>query len=64
MDRVMCSNDPDFIELASEVIEHCGIVIGQQDVHHIGHWVQFLELMHAVYQPDEAIGRLEFLQRS
>ena len=63
MDRVMCSNDPDFIELASEGNEHRGIVIGQQDVRHIGDWVQFLELMHAVYQSDEVINRLEFLQR-
>ncbi|MCY4071025.1 MAG: hypothetical protein OXG60_06980 [Chloroflexi bacterium] len=63
MDRVICSNDPDFIELASEGIEHRGIVIGQQDAHHIGDWVEFLGLMHAVCQPDEAINRLEFLQR-
>ncbi|MCY4021697.1 MAG: DUF5615 family PIN-like protein [Chloroflexi bacterium] len=63
MDRVMCSNDPDFIELASQGIEHRGIVIGQQDVHHIGDWVEFLGLMHAVYRSTELINRLEFLQR-
>jgi len=61
MNRVLCSNDPDFIELASEGIQHGGIVIGEQEVHHIGSWVEYLELMHAVYEVDEVINRLEFL---
>ena len=64
MVRVMCSNDPDFIELASEGTEHRGIIFGQQDAHTVGDWVKFLALMHAVYQPDEVTNRLEFLQSS
>ncbi len=64
MARVMCSNDPHYIELATEGIEHHGIVMGQQDVHTIGDWVTFLELMHAVYRPDEVVNSLEFLKSS
>ena len=61
MNRVMCSNDPHFIELAREGIEHCGIVISEQDVHHIGAWVEYLELMNAVYEAEEVVNHLEYL---
>ncbi len=61
MARVMCSSDPHFIELATEGIEHHGIVFGQQDAQTIGDWVNFLALMHAVYLPEEVSNRLEFL---
>lgn len=62
MERVMCSSDPHYIELASEGIAHQGIVFGQQDGHTIGDWVNYLALMHAVYQPGEVSNQLEFLQ--
>ena len=61
MERIMCSCDPHFIELASEGIEHNGIVFGEQDMHSIGDWVRFLALMHAVYEPDEMSNQLQFL---
>ena len=59
--RVLCTHDTDFLELASIGKQHSGIVFGQQDVHYIGEWVNWLTLMHAVYTPEEMIGRIEFL---
>ena len=59
--RVVCTNDNDFLELANSGIEHAGIVFGEQDVVFIGTWVNFLELMHGVYQPEELENRVEFL---
>jgi hypothetical protein len=58
---VFCTYDAGFIDLAVQGVEHAGIVFGQQDVHYIGRWVSFLELMHAVYSPEEMQNRVEYL---
>lgn len=58
---VLCTYDADYLQMASEGVEHCGIVFGQQDVHYIGEWVRFLTLLHAVYAPEEMNSRVEFL---
>ena len=61
MGRVICTHDNDYIQLASAGMEHAGIVFGQQDIHHIGAWVRYLELMHAVYEPEEMKNVVEYL---
>ena len=61
MGYVLCTHDADFLELAASGVEHNGIVFGQQDVHYIGDWVNWLALMHAIYTTDEMINRIEFL---
>lgn len=61
MGRVLCTHDNDYIELASDEFEHAGIVFGQQELHYIGEWVKYLELMHAVYTPEEMKNRVEYL---
>lgn len=61
MHSVLCTNDSDFLHLASAGVEHYGIVFGQQDIHYIGEWVTWLALMHAIYTPDELKNRIEFL---
>ncbi|MCP4423415.1 MAG: hypothetical protein GY803_02880 [Chloroflexi bacterium] len=59
--RVLCTHDSDFLQFASSGIQHSGLVFGQQDVHYIGEWVNWITLMHAVYTPEEMINRIEFL---
>ena len=61
MERVICTNDDDFLQLASEGIAHTGIVFGQQDVHYVGAWVNYLELMHAVYTPEDMQNVVEYV---
>ncbi len=61
MGHVLCTHDADYIQLASEQIDHAGIVFGQQDQHYIGDWVKGLELLHAVYTPGEMKNRVEYL---
>jgi hypothetical protein len=61
MGRVLCTHDSDYIQMASDGIEHAGIVFGQQEVHYIGEWVKHLELMHAVYKSDDMINNVEYL---
>ena len=60
-DRVLCTNDSDFLQMVADGSEHSGIVFGQQSRHYIGAWVRFLTLLHAVYAPDEMRNRIEYL---
>lgn len=60
-DRVLCTYDSDFLDIAASGIQHTGIVFGQQDNHYIGTWVNWLTLMHAVLTSEEMKNRIEFL---
>ncbi len=44
--------------LAANTPESCMVFA---EIHTIGDWVRFLELMHGVYESDEMINRVEFL---
>ncbi|MCL4806164.1 MAG: DUF5615 family PIN-like protein [Anaerolineae bacterium] len=59
--RVLCTFDTDFIRLALEGHSHAGIVLGQPELHYIGAWVSFLELMHAVLSAEEMRDTIEYL---
>ncbi len=61
MGFVLCTYDSDYIELASTGIEHAGIIKGDAEKHWIGEWVKGLELIHAVYTPDEMHNHVEYL---
>jgi predicted nuclease of predicted toxin-antitoxin system len=41
--RVLCTYDFDFVEMATAGMEHCGIVIGINQVTTISDWIRFLE---------------------
>lgn len=59
--RVLCTHDADYLELAQEGEAHGGIIFGQQQIHGVGSWVNFLELVYNVYSAEEMIGRVEYL---
>ncbi|HOU40289.1 MAG TPA: DUF5615 family PIN-like protein [Promineifilum sp.] len=61
MGMVLCTFDTDFIELVAAGQQHAGIVLGQQDVHEIGAWVRYLELMHTVYSAEDMQDHIEYL---
>lgn len=61
MGRVLCTYDTDYIALATKGIEHAGLVIGQPESHCIGEWVNWLELMNAVYTPEEMQNHVEYM---
>ena len=61
MNFVLCTHDPDFVELAASGIEHAGVVLGQQHIHSIGDWVRFLELICAALEPGEMRNHVEYL---
>jgi hypothetical protein len=43
------------------LMPHAGIVFGQQHKHGIGDWVRYLELIHAVLEPDDLLNQIEYL---
>ncbi len=61
MGCVLCTQDEDFLQLASQDIEHTGIVFGRQLKHGIGDWVKGLELICAVYTPEDMHNHVEYL---
>jgi hypothetical protein len=61
MGYVLCTYDADYIQLATEGMEHAGIVYGQAEKHLVGEWVKGLELIYGVYTADEMRNRVEYL---
>lgn len=61
MGYVLCTHDADYVEMATAGVHHAGIIFGQQHKHGIGDWVRFLELLHAVYEPEEMTNHVEYL---
>ncbi|MHB8626207.1 MAG: DUF5615 family PIN-like protein [Aggregatilineales bacterium] len=63
MGYVLCTNDSDFMDLATHGTAHTGIVFGQSELHTIGDWVTFLVLVQAVYTAEDMQDRIEFVKR-
>lgn len=61
MERVLVTADADLLVMASEGVEHTGIVYGKQNRHSIGDWVTKLELICAVYDADDMKNHVEYL---
>jgi predicted nuclease of predicted toxin-antitoxin system len=59
--RVLVTSDVDFLRLAVEGNNHCGIVFGIQGDHSMGDWVKKLELICFVYSPVELENHVEYL---
>lgn len=59
---VLCTHDADYVDLALSGIEHKGIVFGQQHKHTLGEWVNFLELVHGVYDAEEMHNLIEYVK--
>ena len=59
---ILCTNDADYIDMATTGIEHAGIVFGQQHKHSVGEWVRFLELLASVLDPNEMHNRVEYVR--
>jgi len=60
-DRVIFTEDDDFLVLAAQGIAHAGIAYCHQNTRSIGYIVRALELLWEVYEPNEMVGRIEFL---
>ncbi len=61
MGRVLCTYDPDYVELAASGVHHAGIVKGDAEKHWVGEWVKGLELIHAVYTAEDMVNHVEHL---
>ena len=59
--RVLVTHDSDLLRLHRERHEHAGIAYCQQGVRAIGQLVASLVLIHEILEPNEMLGRVEFL---
>jgi predicted nuclease of predicted toxin-antitoxin system len=61
LQRVLVTTDVDFLVLAGSGQQHAGIVFGEQATHKIGDWVNALDLLCAVYAPEEMANHVEYI---
>ena len=59
--RVVFTNDPDFLALHSQGVQHAGIAFCASGTRSIGHIVRYLCLMHDCMTSDEMRNRIEYL---
>jgi hypothetical protein len=59
--RDLVTSDVDFLRLASEGIDHAGIIFGVQSDHALGDWVKKLELLCFIYSSTEFENHVEYL---
>ena len=61
LQRVLVTSDTDFLVLAASGQAHRGIVFGIQERHRIGDWVNALDLLCAVYAPEDLANHVEYI---
>jgi hypothetical protein len=61
LNRVLVTSDTDFLVLAASGQSHTGIVFGIQERHDIGDWVRALDLLCAVYTPEDMADHVEYI---
>lgn len=59
--RVIVTDDTDFLRIAASDTNHHGVVFCRRSRHTIGEIIQFLILVHGVYDATEVFGRVEHL---
>jgi predicted nuclease of predicted toxin-antitoxin system len=59
--RVIFTNDADFLRLASQGKQHCGIVYCPPDASRIGEVIRYLALMDACLSRDDVANQVEYL---
>jgi predicted nuclease of predicted toxin-antitoxin system len=59
--RVIFTEDDDFLVLAARGLPHAGIVYCHQQTRSIGEIIDGLTLVWEVYEPEEMVGRVEYL---
>jgi predicted nuclease of predicted toxin-antitoxin system len=60
-DRVLFTNDADFLRFQEQGVEHRGIVYCQQQTRSVGEIIRGLELIWEVLEPEEMHRQVEFL---
>ena len=61
MGRVLCTYDTDFLRLATDNTEHCGIVFATHQKTSIGGWVREIRVLHSRYSAEDLKGMVVYL---
>ncbi len=60
MGCVLCTYDSDYLQLASQGIEHAGVVFDVWDKHRVGDWIKVLSFIYEILIPDDMRNRVEY----
>lgn len=61
MGRVLCTYDTDFLILASQGIEHAGIIFAHQQKSSISGWVREIRALHGRLSAEEVVQQVIYL---
>lgn len=61
MERVLCTQDQDFLRLNAIGVEHTGIAFGEQYGSSIGGWVKALRKLHTLKSAEDMVNHIVFL---
>ena len=61
LQRMLCTHDTDFIELAKTHLDHQGIVWGAHEKASVGGWVKALRQLHKELTAAEMVGQVKFV---
>lgn len=61
MERVLCTHDPDFLEIAKVMLDHAGIAFAPQYGATVGGMIRALRALHTRMSAEEATGQVIFL---
>jgi hypothetical protein len=64
MERVLCTCDSDFVEIAQENTAHAGIVFGAMQRYTIGDWIRYLRRLHATKSAEDISGLVFYVEHS
>ena len=59
--RIIFTQDRDFLRIHAAGIPHAGIAYCEKDARSIGEIIDALVLLWEIYEPDEMVGRVEFI---
>jgi hypothetical protein len=60
-DRVIVTNDVDFLRHHNDGVEHSGIAYSHQQSRSVGEMIRTLELIWEILEPEEMRNRIEFI---
>jgi hypothetical protein len=60
--RVVFTQDRDYLRLNAAGVPHAGIAFCKQQALSLGEVIAFLALMWEIYEPEDMVGRVEFLR--
>ena len=60
-ERVIFTEDVDFLIMASKNVSHCGIVYARKGSRSVGQIIEWLQLIHGTMESEEMLNHVEYI---